>query len=77
MTKSLNAMLADAVAACATANDLLVSRQAILAEAKRAETDAINRVNEAQKQFDELVALVKKEAPRDTDWQRGNSGAKP
>ena len=67
MTKSLNAMLADAVAACATENDNLAQKRSFLSDASRAETEAINRVNEAQKQFDELVALVKKEAPRNTD----------
>jgi len=33
------------------------------------ETDALNRVNEAQKHFDSLVAQVKKSAPRGSDWR--------
>jgi hypothetical protein len=42
----------------------------LTARARRDETDARNKVNEAQKHFDELVALVRKSAPRDTDWTR-------
>ena len=42
----------------------------LTARARNEETDARNKVNEAQKHFDELVALVKKSAPRNTDWMR-------
>jgi hypothetical protein len=66
---SVNTQLANAVAACAVANDRLDVVRNRLAGAKREETAAINAVNEAQKHFDELVALVKKSAPYSTDWK--------
>lgn len=67
---SVNTQLANAVAACAVANDHLAVVRDRLAVAQREETYAVNKANEAQKHFDELVALVKKSAPRDTDWKR-------
>lgn len=67
---SLNTQLANAVAAVASAQDQLRIMRDRLALAQREETDAINKVNEAQKLFDALVAEVKKSAPRDTDWKR-------
>lgn len=67
---SVNTQLANAVAACAVANDRLAVVRERLSQAYREESAAINAVNEAQKHFDELVALVKKSAPRDTDWKR-------
>lgn len=69
-TPSLNTQLANAVAALAQANDNLRHMQDLTQRAWREETDAINRVNEAQRLFDALVAEVKKSAPRDTDWKR-------
>lgn len=67
---SINTQLANAVAAVAVANDRLVVMRDRLREAQREETQAINNVNEAQKHFDELVALVKKSAAHGTDWRR-------
>lgn len=69
MTQSLNNLLANAVSECAVANDLLTHKRQLLSQASNAERDAVNKVNEAQKAFDDLVALVKKEAPRGTDWK--------
>ena len=68
--ESLNTQLANAVGAVAVAADYLTRMREQTAAAQRSETDALNRVNEAQKHFDELVTLVKKSAPRDTDWKR-------
>ncbi len=67
---SLNTQLANAVAACAVANDHLAVVRDRLAVAQREEMYAINKVNEAQKHFDDLVAAVKKTAPQNTDWKR-------
>lgn len=33
-------------------------------------TAATNRLNDAQKAFDAVVAEMRKEAPRDSDWKR-------
>lgn len=38
--------------------------------ARSAETTALNRLNNAQKALDELVASLRKAAPRDSDWRR-------
>ena len=67
---SLNTQLANAVAAVAQAQDYLHRMQELTAAARRNECDALNKVNEAQRHFDALVAEVKKSAPRDTDWRR-------
>lgn len=69
--KPLNSQLYDAVAELATLGDQLHRATRRLDDARREETAAINRVNEAQKKFDELVALTKKTtAPSGTDWAR-------
>ncbi len=68
--QSLNTQLANAVAAVASAQDYLGRMCELTARARNEEADARNKVNEAQKHFDELVALVKKSAPRGTDWTR-------
>ena len=70
--QSLNTQLANAVAAVASAQDYLGRMCELTARARNEETDARNKVNEAQKHFDELVALVKKSAPRNTDWTRAD-----
>ena len=69
-TPSLNTQLANAVADVAKAQDHLRHMSERVATASRDENDALNRVNEAQRHFDALVAEVKKSAPRDTDWRR-------
>mgnify|MGYP003427843208 CR=1 FL=1 len=69
-TPSLNTQLANAVADVAKAQDHLRHMSERVATARHDETDALNRVNEAQRHFDALVAEVKKSAPRDTDWRR-------
>lgn len=69
--KSLNSQLYDAVAELATLGDQLDLATRRLAEARAHETAAMNRVNEAQKRFDELVALTKKTtASPGSDWAR-------
>lgn len=67
---SLNTQLANAVAAVASAQDNLLRMRELTNHARSNETDALNKVNEAQRHFDALVALVKKSALRDTDWRR-------
>lgn len=67
---SLNHQLANAVAAVARASDHLALMRDAADKARREEVRAINAVNEAQKHFDELVAEVKRTAPRETDWKR-------
>ncbi len=67
---SLNMRLANAVSAVSAAQDYLRRMEELTSHARHNETDARNRVNKEQKAFDELVALVKKTAPRDTEWKR-------
>lgn len=74
--ESLNTQLANAVAAVAVANDRLVHTSRLTDHARREETFARNKVNEAQKHFDDLVDMVKKSAPRDTDWKRSGSATR-
>lgn len=69
-TPSLNTQLANAVADVAKAQDHLSHMSERVATARRDENDALNRVNEAQRHFDALVAEVKKTAPRDTEWRQ-------
>jgi uncharacterized protein YdeI (YjbR/CyaY-like superfamily) len=37
-------------------------------------TNARNRLNTAQKKFDELVATLKKDSPSGSDWARNKGG---
>jgi len=67
---SLNTQLANAVAAVASAQDYFLRMAELTGVAQRNETDALNKVNEAQRHFDALVAEVKKSAPLKTDWRR-------
>jgi len=67
---SLDVQLSNAVAALAQAQDYLTRARVQVSRARSEETAAINRVNEAQRHFDALVAEVKKTAPSDTDWRR-------
>jgi hypothetical protein len=41
---------------------------ALLNEAQRNETTALNALNSAQRAFDEAVAAIKKDAPWNSDW---------
>ncbi len=70
--ETLNTQLADAAAAVASAQDYLVRMKALADSASRNETDALNKVNEAQRYFDSLVVQVKRSAPPCTGWGRGN-----
>ena len=68
--QSLNTQLANAVATVARANDYLARASEEAGKSRREEAAARIAVNEAQDQFDSLVALVKKTAPRDTVWRQ-------
>lgn len=70
MTKSLNSEMDEAICEFAKASDQLGLARGRLNEARKLETDCINRVNQAQKRIDELVGTIKKQAPRETDWHR-------
>lgn len=69
-TESLNTQIANAVADLKLKSETLAHLSDLARRASREEMDAINRINEAQKKFDELVAMVKKSAPHNTDWKR-------
>ena len=66
----LNKQLYDAVADLARASDHHAVCANRVDEARAAETAAMNAVNEAQKRFDAIVAEVKKQSPRQSDWRR-------
>ncbi len=68
--ESLSTKIANAVASVANAHDHLDRMSELADAARRDETSARNLVNEAQRNFDSLVAEVKNSAPRDTDWRR-------
>ena len=74
-TPSLNMQLANAAAAIADAQDYFQRMAQLTAIARNKETDALNKLNDAQKNFDALVAELKKSAPRDTDWKRNDAKA--
>lgn len=67
---SLNTQLFNAVAEVARAQDRLKLMRERVALARSDETDALNKVNEAQGHFDALVSEVKKSAMPETDWRR-------
>lgn len=66
MSKSISE-LHQAVVSATEAHQSAQSRASI---ARNEETDARNRLNEAQKAFDAAVAEMRKQAPRDSEWKR-------
>ena len=60
--------LRDAAAAVVEAKDELDLKKSAAREASRAETEATNRLNDAQKKFDAILASFKKESSG--DWAR-------
>ena len=60
----------DAMAEFAQASDELAKTRTRLAEARREETNGLNRVNEAQKQIDAVLKSVRDKAPAESDWKR-------
>jgi soluble cytochrome b562 len=48
----------------------LSSAQDKARQAKRGETDAANKVNDLQNEFDEAVESLRDKAPTDTSWER-------
>lgn len=68
--KSLNKLLDEALCAFASASEQHATAKQQTSEARNQETHWLNKVNEAQKVIDELITTLKKEAPRDSDWQR-------
>ncbi len=60
---SLNIDLANALARLAEASDTLRDCTLRVSEARKAETEAVNRINEAQKEVDQLVMALKQQAP--------------
>lgn len=67
---SMQTQLANAITDLANAMDALAKAEVARAQASREETHAINRVNGHQKRIDELVGMLKAQAPRSSDWRR-------
>lgn len=49
---------------------VLSERRQEEAQARSAATAALNTLNGLQKELDEALAALKKDAPRETDWHR-------
>ena len=62
--------LAEAAQALSEATDSYNRTDQRYREASSDRTNAANRLNEAQKKFDAVIADMKKSAPRDSDWNR-------
>jgi len=62
--------LTEAVKELEEASRLLIDCQSATSVARGRETDALNRVNQAQKRVDGILADAKKAAPHGTDWRR-------
>ena len=75
--KSLNKLLDEAICAFANATDQHRFAREAAASARSHETYCLNSVNEAQKNIDALIATLKKEAPRDSDWHRATIKGQP
>lgn len=70
MTISLNTLMDNAIVELAQANERLRACDRALGQARSAQCQAINRVNEAQRAFDKLVDSIRKESGNETDWKR-------
>lgn len=50
------------------AKEAFDSADATLCRARNERTDALNRLNVCQKTVDDLLAELRKQSPRDSDW---------
>ena len=75
--KSLNKLLYEAICAFANATDQHRIALQGVEQARSKETYCMNQVNEAQKVIDNLMATLKKEAPRNSDWHRATIEERP
>lgn len=64
----LNKQIAEAATVLMNETAILRDMQRNLAEARRAEADSLNRVNEAQKKVDQLIDEMRKTAVPGTGW---------
>lgn len=71
---SIQTQLSNAISDLSNAQDMLAKAEVARARASKEETDAINRVNGHQKRIDELVGMLKAQAPRSSGWRRPKSG---
>ncbi len=59
------------------ANEAFKIAQVETSAARSRETDALNRVNNAQRAISALIAELRKNSPRDTDWRRSETRGLP
>lgn len=69
-TTRLEMPIVEAANKLAMARSEFESADVAYQRASRDRTTATNRLNEAQKAFDAVVAEMRKDAPRDSDWKR-------
>lgn len=67
---SINSEMSEAINELSAANEYFAAARCRTADARRAETALLNRVNDAQKKLDALIANIKKGAPYESDWRR-------
>lgn len=67
---TINAMMNEAIIELANAIERHAQAQRRASEARGEECAALNRINEAQKKVDALVQTMKKQSPRESDWNR-------
>jgi hypothetical protein len=75
--EDLYAEIGAALARLALANRELDEAVAATSGTLRTETEARNRVNEAQREVDSLVERVRLAANRNTDWGTATKGFRP
>lgn len=67
---SLEEQMSDAVRELEDAASAHAEAARRAAVARGDETTCLNRLNNAQRQIDDIIGKLKKQAPRDTDWRR-------
>lgn len=70
--KSMNAEMDEAIIELANAAEAHTRAATAISRARSDETTCLNRVNNAQKRLDELMGMLKKQAPRESDWHRAS-----
>lgn len=70
MSQTMQGAMSEAITEVAQYTERLLIMGEQTNRARRDETDCRNRLNQAQKKVDELIATLKKQAPRDSDWKR-------
>lgn len=68
MSQTMQGAMSEAITEVAQYTERLLTLERETSRARNNETDCRNRLNQVQKKVDELIASLKKQAPRGSNW---------